>query len=116
MSNEDHYAAIDKAGRRNAIAWSLLVFSVTCLVAASFGSLGAAPLLAFAGASALYALILRIDIFNEIEGAVLCEILLILALLLVAALQHAHQIAPKKAPKQTAAIKRLWIPPVTLTN
>jgi hypothetical protein len=70
-----------------------LVFSVTCLIGASLGSLGAWALLGFVGAAALYALILRAGLFNEIEGAVVCETLLILALLLIPALQRVRSIA-----------------------
>jgi hypothetical protein len=96
MINEEHHATIEKRMRRTAIACVLLVFGITCLVGAYFGSLGIMPLLVFVGIAALYVLLLRVDFFNEIEGAVICEIMLILALLLVHAVQRARNIAPKK--------------------
>lgn len=100
MLNEKHHAAIDSAGRRNAISIALLVFCVTCLLGASLGALGAWALLSFVSAVALYALILRVGLLNEIEGAVLCEILLILALILIPALHRVRSIAaePGAAP------------------
>ena len=101
MSNKDDHAAIEKAERRIAIAWAVLVLCFTCLIGASFGSLGIIPLLAFVGAASLYALILRVGFLNEIEAAVLCEILLILALLLFQVVQHARSIAPKNSPVVT---------------
>ena len=87
MINKKYHAAIGSAERRTAISVALLVFSVTCLITASLTSLGAWTLVCFAGAVGLYVLILRVGLFNEIEGAVICEILLILALLLVPALE-----------------------------
>jgi hypothetical protein len=101
--NESHHATVEKGERHITIAWALLVFSVTCLVGASLSSLGVLPLLSFVSVAALYAFILRVELFNEIEGAVICEILLILALLLIAALQHARNSAPKRAQQQAMA-------------
>jgi hypothetical protein len=86
MTNEKHHAAIAGAARRTAVAVGLLVFSVTCLPAAV--SLGAWAILAFAGVAGLYVLVLWLGLFNELEGAVACEILLILALVLVSQLQR----------------------------
>jgi hypothetical protein len=86
----------ERAERRTAVSLALLVFSVTCLLGASLGSLGPWALLAFIGAVTLYALILRADFFNEIEGALVCEILLILALLLIPALKRIRGITVKQ--------------------
>lgn len=82
VSNDKHHAAIDKAERLVAISVVLLIFSITCLSAAALGSHGASALLLFAGVVSIYGLIVGTGIQNEIEGAVLCEILLILTLLL----------------------------------
>ena len=80
--NKKHHAAVDKAERRLGISVALLIFSITCLLAASLGSHGAWALLLFAGVVSIYGLIVGTGISNEIEGAVTCEILLILTLLL----------------------------------
>ncbi len=80
LINEKHHEAIAKAQRHTAIAVAIAVFSVTCLIGASFAALGAWALLAFVGASALYTLFLRTGFFNAIEGAVICELFLILTL------------------------------------
>lgn len=82
MINGKYHAAIESANRRTVISVTLLVFSVTCLLAASATSPGAWTLVCFAGAVGLFALILRVGLFNEVECAIVCEILLILALML----------------------------------
>jgi hypothetical protein len=93
MINEKYHAAVQRAERRTAISVALLVFSVTALLGASLGSLGAWALLGFVCAAALYTLLLRAGLSNEIEGAIVCEILLILALLLIPALQRVRRMA-----------------------
>src|SRR5207244_9661934 len=93
MSNEKHHAAIARADRRTAIAVALLVFSVTCLLGAALCSLGDWALLCFIGAVAVYTLTLWGGVFNEGEGATVCEMLLILTLLLLLGLQRVRRIA-----------------------
>jgi hypothetical protein len=88
MINAKYHATVERANRRTAISVVLVIFSTTCLIGASLGSLGALALLGFVGVTVLYALILRAELFNEIEGAVACELLLILALLLIPLLQR----------------------------
>jgi len=88
MINEKHHAAREWAERRTVISVALLVISVTCLIGASAGLVGAWALFGFVSAVALDALIVRSGFSNEIEGAVVCEILLILALLLIPQLQR----------------------------
>lgn len=91
MTNEKHHTAIERAGRRTAIALGLLVFSVTCLLAAV--ALGAWAVVAFVGAAGLYAVALRAGLFNELEGAVVCEIILILALVMISLWQRSNSFA-----------------------
>ena len=62
------------------ISFSILTFSVTALVGATIGSLGIWAALILVGAVTLYALFLKWGLFNEIEGAIVCEILLILVI------------------------------------
>lgn len=81
MMNEKHHAAIERARRQTVIAVSLLVFSVTCLPAAV--GLGAWAVFAFVGVAGLYGLFLQVGPYREIEAAVVCEFLLILALFLI---------------------------------
>ncbi|MEX0938716.1 MAG: hypothetical protein WDZ59_12720 [Pirellulales bacterium] len=88
MINEKHHAAIGRANRRTAVSVAILVFSFTCLIGASLAPLGTLALLGFVGTASLYFLILRWDLYNEIEGAVVCEILLIIVLLLTPLLQR----------------------------
>lgn len=85
MINEKHHAAVESVQRRTAISIALLIFCVTCLLGA--GSLGS--LLCFVGISTLYALILRFRLYNEIEGAVVCLILLFVIIMLIPVLQRA---------------------------
>ena len=47
----------------------------------------------FGGAVAVYAVLLRVGLFNEIEGAAGCEALLVLTLLLIPAIQHIRSAA-----------------------
>jgi hypothetical protein len=86
MTNVKHHAAVERAARRTAIAVALLVFCATCLLAAP--ALGGWAQLAFAGAAGVYTLVLRAGLFNALEGAVVCEILLILTLVLGSQLQR----------------------------
>lgn len=81
LFNEKHHAAKDLASRRHAILTALLVFGATSLIGGFFGSSGAGALLAFAISSALYGFFLRAKFLNEIEGALFCEILLIIILI-----------------------------------
>lgn len=110
MINEKHHAATERAERRTAVCVALLVFSVTCLVEASLGSPGAWALVGFVGAAALYALILRAGLFNAIEAAVVCEILLILALLLILAVQRVRGIAAQGAAADDGPAARVKSP------
>lgn len=103
MINEKHHAIrhkywaeIDNASRWTAILAALLTFAMTCLIAASVSVLGAFPLVGFVGAVAFYTLLVRAGFFNEIEGALLCEILLILFLLMVPAIQQARRAAAER--------------------
>ena|GEM_PF-4804352 len=84
-NNKKHLEAIGKAEYRYSVAVALLVFCVTCLFAASFGLEGLWALLSFVGASMLYVMVVRLGIQNAIEGAVVCEMILILSLLLILA-------------------------------
>jgi hypothetical protein len=93
--NRKYHEATEKAERRTAIATALLVLCVTSLLGATLGSLGGWALLGFVTAAGLYALILLAGLFNEIEGAVVCEMLLILALLMVSAVQRGRSAAER---------------------
>jgi hypothetical protein len=86
MINEKHHVALERAERHLVISVALLIFCATCLVAASAGVAGKWALLGFVSTTALYALILRMRLFNVIEGAACCEILLILTMFSLAAL------------------------------
>ena len=74
------HAAVAQATKRATISLAILAFSVTALLGATIGSIGIWPLLFFVGAVILYSLLLTLGLFNEIEGAILCEIMLILAM------------------------------------
>jgi hypothetical protein len=71
--------------RGTAIAVVLLVFGVTCLIAAVLG-LGIWPLVGFVASALIYCVMLRVGLFNEIEGALVCEVFLILGLVLMPAI------------------------------
>ncbi len=103
MINEKHHAIrhkysaeMETVRRWTAILAALLTFAMTCLIAASVSVLGACPLVGFIGAVAFYTLLVRAGLFNEIEGALLCEILLILFLLMMPAVQQARRAAAER--------------------
>jgi hypothetical protein len=106
MMLENHHAAIDRANRRTAMAAALLIFCMTCLIGASLGSFGGWALLCFLGASALYVFILWWGLFNEVEAALMCEIMLILALLSPPALQKLTD-RQNRSPRGSVGLVRL---------
>ncbi len=83
---EKYHQAVERANLRTAIAVAVLVFCVTCLPAAV--GAGGWAVLAFLSVSAIYAVILRAGLFNVVEGAICCEIVLILILLAIPALKQ----------------------------
>jgi hypothetical protein len=87
MSSENHYVPAERAEDWICHIVSFLIFGATCLFAAWVHSLGAAALLSFFGAVALYFLMLRAKIQNEGDAAVMCAILLFLILILLPAVQ-----------------------------
>lgn len=106
MINKKYQATIERAARREEITVALLVFCVTCLVAASLGSLGVWALVGFVCVVGLYAITLGVGLFNEIEGALVCEILLILALLFIPALEKLRtQLHSPAVPESTSCLR-----------
>ena len=89
MINVKHHRVTEAANRRTAITGAILLFCITCLLATAFGLGAWLAILGFLGAGCVYCLILRVRLFNEIEGAVICEIFLILGLLLIPAIKKA---------------------------
>ena len=83
LTNRKYHDAKARAERRTAIAVALLVFCATCLVATALGFVGGWALIGFVGSAVCYATMLRAGLFNEIEGAFVCEIFLVLGLVLV---------------------------------
>ena len=81
------------------IAWSLLVMCITCFLATLTLGLGFKGLFLFAGVTALYLLVVKTGIQNEVEAAVLCLIILILVCILVpgvrAARSNHHETEPR---------------------
>ncbi len=92
VSNEKHQAALEIARRHTTISVALLTLCLTCLLGASGGSLGGWAVVCFFSVGTLYALILRARLFNEVEGFIVCEILLILALMVIPVLVRVHNI------------------------
>ena len=86
MINEKHHASVERGRRHTAIAVAVLVFSVTCLPAAV--GVGAWVLVAFLSVSAVYAVLLRAGLFNVVEGAIFCEMVLVLGLFLIPILKR----------------------------
>lgn len=78
MINEKYHEATGNAAVRTAICIALLMFCMTALIGAALGFPARWALLSFIAATALYAAILKAKMYNEIEGAVICEMLLIL--------------------------------------
>lgn len=78
---EKYHQAVERANLRTAIAAAVLLFCVTCLPAAA--GVGGWAVLAFLSVSAFYAVILRAGLFNVVEGAICCEIILILSLIAI---------------------------------
>lgn len=89
MINAKYHRALEAANRSTGIAGALLLFCTTSLVATAFSMIGWWAIVAFVGAACLYCVILRLRLFNEIEGAVICEIFLILGLVLIPAIKIA---------------------------
>jgi hypothetical protein len=102
--NQQYHQAAGKAERRLTVAIVLLVFCITCLLTASLGSLGIGALLCFVGVVALYAFIVRMEMFNTIEGAVLCQLLLVMALFLVSAVQKLQSRIAERNAAEAAGI------------
>jgi hypothetical protein len=86
MINKKHHEAIEKAWRYVGISIALLIFCLTCLFCSARGDLAVWGILCFGGISILYFGVVKLGFFNEIEGAVVCEIILILVLILVPAI------------------------------
>jgi hypothetical protein len=95
LINTKYHEAMSKAEQKIANVTIILVFCLTCLVAASLGSFGRWALVAFLGVLALYALVVIVGLFNEIEAGILTEILLIATLFVTPAIQvyyeHSHK-------------------------
>jgi hypothetical protein len=87
LSSPKHREGGFKAEERLTVAIALLVFCLTCLIGSAFGSIGGWALPCFVVAAAVYGVIVRADFFNELEAAVICEIMLIMTLLIVAGVQ-----------------------------
>lgn len=83
--NKKHHEAVQRAGQRAAISIGLLVLCFTCLVGTPGGLERWGPG-CFIGISVLYIGIVKAGLFNEAEGAVVCEILLIILLILTTTL------------------------------
>ncbi len=82
MINKEYHAAIDRRERYVAMSLTIMAFCVTCLVGTAVGGVGVWGLAYFGGVSILYFGTVRVGFYNELEGAVVCEILLILSLIL----------------------------------
>jgi hypothetical protein len=106
MHCEKYHEAVARANSWTIITAVLLVFSITCLIGAWSLPHGAVALLGFIGAVALYALMLRTGFQNEIEGAVVCEIFLILILLLIRVCELRNQLE-NQSPPRSAAVDRI---------
>lgn len=77
LSNETYHAEMEKARQIYATAVILLVFCLTCLIAASFGSFGKWPFVVFLGAIGLYWLLDVLMGLREIESGLIIELLVI---------------------------------------
>jgi len=87
MINVKYHRATEAANRCTVITGALLSFCVTSLLATALG-LGAWWAIAgFLVAACVYCVIMRAKLFNEIEGAAICEIFLVLGLLLIPAIK-----------------------------
>lgn len=91
LINKKHHAAVNGLARRSRILTALLVLCTTSLLGSAAG-FGGWSLVAFAAATTIYLAIIKIGIFNEIEGAAVCEILLILTIVLIPGIQRAIQL------------------------
>ena len=69
---------------------ALLILCLTSFTASTFAGLGLSGFVAFCAVSLLYILITRTGVQNEVEGGVVCFIILVLLLLLLPALSAAR--------------------------
>jgi hypothetical protein len=89
MINKKHHAAIEKAYKWTVLGYGLLIICFACLATAAGSQLGAWPLMAFVAIGLIYVAVVRLGLFNEIEGLVLCLILLLFAIILLQSHSHA---------------------------
>jgi hypothetical protein len=101
LINTKYHAEMEKARQIYAIVTIILVFCLTCLVAASLGSFGKWPLVVFMGALVLYGLCATIGI-KELEAAVLIEIVLIGFFITHAHAQALHEKTPAHRERGSA--------------
>ena len=94
--NEGYHA--DQAASEKWLCGSivLLILSATTLIASTFFSAGIGGFLSFLGVSCLYFIITRTGIQNEVEGGVVCFIILLLILMLLPAVAAARDAYKRK--------------------
>jgi membrane protein implicated in regulation of membrane protease activity len=79
--------------------WVIIVFCVICLLGecfGSFGTFGAMGIAAFLIAVGIHALIVRLELANEIEAAIPIVLLLVLAIILAPLLRRVHDVAEEQ--------------------
>ena len=91
MIDKEYHDAKARAVKRKVMAGAILVFGVTSVSCIVAKAMVLEALWMFAGASVLYLVVVLTRVFNEIEGALVTEILLVLALALVPILRHMSQ-------------------------
>jgi len=100
LRNESHWQSLKRQTRLHARAWALLALGR-----------GVAGLGLFALATLMYLGVVPGGIENELEGAVLCEIILILALVLVVMYRKVQEARERAGPPPAKAEARPASPP-----
>ncbi|MGC1276363.1 MAG: hypothetical protein WBC44_21890 [Planctomycetaceae bacterium] len=91
VDNRKLYESIERHGRWQFIAWTLFVLCLIPFVASAIGGMPLLGLAIFALASLLYLGIILTGLQNEVEGAIVGFVVLILCLLMLPAIQNARE-------------------------
>ncbi len=91
LINRQYQEESNRNGKRQCMAWSILVFCIVSFLATLFAGLGFTGFLMFIGVTAVYIVFVLAQFQNELESAVVCLMVLLLICFGIPAFRAARQ-------------------------